>query len=300
MNYTNTELSGKQISKIGLGCVTFGREIGRSASFDMMDYAYECGITLFDTAAAYGAGSSEAIVGEWIAAHRPESDSMVVATKTLPPYDRENITESVSQSLCRLGVDTIDLLYLHRFDNSLMAPEIFATLGDLIIQGKVRMLGASNFTAEQLAMAVSLQKENDLPFFRFVQNNNNLAVTDVSDELINLCSENSISIITYSPLAAGFLTGKYKRGIQQGTRFDIIPGHKDVYFNDTANSRLEHLQMMAARTGYSPVHLALAWAMHQSYTTSVLIGGRKPAHIDQALVAMDFDAPDIIEQLTTS
>lgn len=299
MEYTNKGLTGKLISKIGLGCVTFGREIDKSASFIMMDYAHACGITFFDTASAYGAGTSEAIVGEWMATRRPISDSILVATKILPPYDPESISKSVSQSLKRLGTETIDLLYLHRWDIALQNPQAFSSLGNLIIQGKVRMLGASNFTVEQFGKAVTLQKENDFPAFRFVQNNNNLAVSDVSDDLINVCSEHDIFIVTYSPLAAGFLTGKHKLGVQSGTRFDIIPGHKDVYFNETAYRRLARLQLMAARTGYSPVHLALAWALHQPDIASVLIGGRIPAHIDQALVAMAFDAPDIFEQLET-
>ncbi|MDD4868910.1 MAG: aldo/keto reductase [Kiritimatiellae bacterium] len=297
MKYTNTELTGKFISKIGLGCVTFGREIDKAASFTMMDYAYERGITFFDTASAYGAGSSETIVGEWIAARRSISDSIIVATKILPPYDPVNISKSVSQSLKRLGNETIDVLYLHRWDINLETPELFSSLKSLMVQGKGRMFGASNFTAGQLGKAVALQKENGFPAFRFVQNNNNFAVSDVNDDLINICHENDMSLVTYSPLGAGFLTGKHEHGVQPGTRFDIIPGHKDVYFNEIAYRRLARLQQVAARTGYSPVHLALVWALHQPAVSSVLIGGRLPAQIDQALVAMDFDVPDIFEQL---
>ena len=297
MKYTNTELTGKRISNIGLGCVTFGREINKSASFIMMDYAHESGITFFDTASAYGDGNSETIVGEWIAANRRISESILVATKILPPYDPVSISESVSRSLKRLGSESIDLLYLHRWDDALKNPEVFLSLENLIVNGKVRMLGASNFTAEQFRKAVTLQKENGLHLFRFVQNNKNLAVSDVSNDLINLCSEHNTFIVTYSPLAAGFLTGKHDQGIQSGTRFDIIPGHKEIYCNESGNRRLSQLQMVAASTGYSPVHLALAWALHQPDTDSVLIGGRIPAQIDQALDAMAFNEPDIFRQL---
>jgi aryl-alcohol dehydrogenase-like predicted oxidoreductase len=297
MKYTSTEIAGKFVSKIGLGCVTFGREIDKSASFAVMDHASECGITFFDTASAYGAGSSETVVGEWMAVHRPVSDSIIVATKILPPYDPENISKAVTQSLKRLRTETIDLLYLHRWDVALETPEVFLFLRSLMVQGKVRVFGASNFTAEQLANAVALEKENGFSTFRFVQNNNNFAVSDVSYDLINVCRENDISIVTYSPLGAGFLTGKYMHGVQPGTRFDIIPGHKNIYFNETAHRRLARLQQVSARTGYSAVHLALAWALHQPAVSSVLVGGRVPAQIDQALAAMDFDSPDIYEQL---
>jgi 1-deoxyxylulose-5-phosphate synthase len=297
MKYTNSELPGKLVSKIGLGCVTFGREIDKSASFVMMDWSYSCGITFFDTASAYGNGNSEVIVGEWLAERHPVSDSILVATKILPPYDQEGISNSVTLSLKRLGTETIDLLYLHCWDMVLQKPEVLLLLDNLIVQGKVRMLGASNFTAEQLGKSVTLQKENGFSLFRFVQNNNNLAVSDVNDDLIKVCSENNILIVSYSPLAAGFLTGKHRNGVQQGTRFDIIPGHQDVYFNGKALGRLAKLQMLADSTGYSATHLALAWALHRSGVASVLIGGRNPAHIDQAMVAMAFNEPEIFEQM---
>ena len=297
MKLKETGFSGKNISKIGLGCATFGREIDKSSSFKMMDYALSCGITFFDTASAYGAGNSELIVGEWLANRRPLSESVFVATKILPPYDHESISISVSDCLKRLNIEAIDLLYLHRWDSSLLNPEVFSSLGNMVVKGRVRMLGASNFTAEQFRKAVGLQKENGFPVFRFIQNNNNLAVSDISEDLITICHEQNVSVVTYSPLAAGFLTGKHSRGVQSGTRFEIIPGLQDVYFNEKAYKRLTRLQLMADQTGYSMVHLALAWALHQPGIDSVLVGGRIQAHIDQALAALAYDEPDIFKKL---
>ena len=122
MQYTNNELTGNPISKIGLGCVTFGREIDKKASFAMMDHALSSGINLFDTASAYGSGASEIIMGEWMASRHPGSESVFTATKILPPYDQENMFKSVSNSLKHLRTNTLDLLYLHRWDPALEKP----------------------------------------------------------------------------------------------------------------------------------------------------------------------------------
>jgi Predicted oxidoreductases (related to aryl-alcohol dehydrogenases) len=252
---------------IGLGCVTFGREINEEAAFAIMDYAYSAGIRHFDTAAAYGNGASEKIVGRWLASRRPSD--ITIATKLLPPFTH------LSESLERLS--RIDILYLHRWDRNI-PPEIFN-------QGIP--IGASNFTLEQL---------ENLPF-QYIQNNHNLAVSELSPELRQHCKKNNITIVTYSPLGAGFLTGKHQQGVQPGSRFDIMPGHQQVYFNEQAQQRLRKLQEVSARTGHSLVHLALAWALHQQDVSTVLIGGRTTAHIDQALQALAFNDEKIFAEL---
>ncbi|HBJ88326.1 MAG TPA: hypothetical protein DDZ88_31620, partial [Verrucomicrobiales bacterium] len=108
----------------------------------------------------------------------------------------------------------------------------------------------------------------------------------------------SISIVTYSPLGAGFLTSKHRRGVESGSRFEIIPGHQQVYFHEAASQRLAQLEAVAKRTGHSQAHLALAWALHQPGIDIVLIGGRSPAHLDQAFAALEFDDPAILAELT--
>ena len=265
-------------SRIGLGCVTFGREIGEAASFALLDHALERGITHFDTAAAYGGGASETILGKWLASRKPAD--ITVATKILPPYDRIDITDS----LRRLGIDHIDLLYLHQWhETALKAAEALEKL-------PVRRFGASNVTLDQL---------RDLgPRFSVIQNNHNLAVSEVSDALRDYCAAHEIAIVTYSPLGAGFLTGKHQNGVQAGSRFEIIPGHQQVYFHNAAYQRLARLEAIAKRTGHSQAHLALAWALHQPGIACTLIGGRRPAHIDQAFAAFHFTEEAVFSELS--
>lgn len=265
-------------ARIGLGCVTFGREIDEAASFALLDHALERGITHFDTAAAYGGGASERILGKWLASRKPVN--ITIATKILPPYDRMDIADS----LRRLGVDHIDLLYLHQWhDTALKAADALENL-------PVRRFGASNVTLDQL---------RDLePRFSVIQNNHNLAVSEVNDKLRDYCATNDIAIVTYSPLGAGFLTGKHQSGVQAGSRFEIIPGHQQVYFHEAAYQRLARIEAIAKRTGHSQAHLALAWALHQPGIACTLIGGRTPAHIDQAFVALDFDDAAVLSELS--
>jgi aryl-alcohol dehydrogenase-like predicted oxidoreductase len=267
-----------KFSHIGLGCVTFGREIDEAASFALLDHALERGMRHFDTAAAYGGGASETILGKWLASRKPQG--ITVATKILPPYNRIDITGSMK----RLGVEQIDLLYLHQWHET--ALQLDSALDGLA----VKQLGASNFTLEQLRAAG--------PRIRVVQNNHNLAVSDVSDEFRDHCPAKDISIVTYSPLGAGFLTSKHRNGVQTGSRFEIIPGHQQVYFHESAYQRLAKLEDVAKRTGHSQAHLALAWALHQPGIDTVLVGGRSPAHLDQAFAALEFDDAAILTELT--
>lgn len=289
--------AGMRVSTIGLGCVTFGREIDEAASHALLDHAHARGVCFFDTAAAYGAGASERILGSWLASRRPAASAVSIATKMLPPYEPAHIEESVRGSLERLGVRAIDLLYLHRWDAAAESPAALAALHGLVRAGQVRMLGASNFTEAQLAAAVALQERHGFEPFRVIQNNHNLAVRDVSAPLVDFCAERGMAIVTYSPLGAGFLTSKHQRSVSPGSRFALVPGHQDVYFHEVAYRRLARLEAVAARTGHSQAHLALAWALHQPGVASVLVGGRTPAHLDQALAAQAFDDPALFAEL---
>lgn len=298
MNDIQTPPPGNKLSHIGLGCVTFGREIDPKTSFMLMDLARSRGINYFDTAAAYGAGASEAIVGEWLAARPEFADSIMISTKILPPYTAEAIRQSVEQSLMRLQVPTIDILYLHRWEPEVASGPALETLHGLVQEGKIGMLGASNFTAAQLGSALQEQSQRALTRFAVIQNNHNLAVSDVDEAVRKLCQEYGVSIVTYSPLGAGFLTGKYRKGIEAGTRFSRIPGHQDVYFHEQAFSRLERLLAVSVRTGYSAAFLAMAWALHQPGIASVLVGGRSADHLELAFSALAFDDPEIFSELS--
>ena len=289
-------LSSNSLPSLGLGCVTFGREIDRAASFAMMDHAFDRAITLFDTAAAYGGGASETIVGEWIA-DRGVRAEVLVATKVLPPYTPETIAASVTESLRRLRQPAVDLLFLHRWDESALQPQVLHALDALVQSGRVRRLGASNFSLAQLERAHRLQTEAGFARFRAYQTIHNYAVRSVDDAARALCARADIAIVGYSPLGAGFLTGKHVQGVQPGSRFDLIPGHQNVYFKDVARRRLARLQEVAARSGVPVTTLALAWALHQSPVATVLVGGRSPAHLDQALHAQTFNNPELLREL---
>ena len=288
-----------RVSEIGLGCVTFGREIDRAAAFAMMDHAIGSGVTLFDTAAAYGDGASETIVGEWLA-RRALRERVVLATKILPPYSPAAIETAVDTSLQRLGVSHVDLLFLHRWDDRVAEPATVRALDVVLRSGRVRRLGASNFSVAQLDRALDLQARLGVARFSSLQNIHNFAVRSIDAPTRDLCRERDVSIFTYSPLGAGFLTGKHVHGVQPGSRFDLIPGHQGIYFNDLAQQRLARLKAAADRSGVPMTTLALAWALWQADVATVLVGGRSPAHLDQALKARAFTALGVLRELDTA
>lgn len=286
MRYRRLGTTDLEVSSIGLGCVTFGREIDEAASFQVMDHAFELGINLFDTAEAYAAGASEQVVGNWLFS-RGRRDEVVLATKVAGSLTRERIVTSAEASLRRLQTDCIDLFQVHHWDNNAPLDETLAALDSLVTDGKVRYVGCSNYNAVQLQQALDQQSANNWPLMVSVQPNYNLVMRDIEEELIPFCTAQKVGIISYSPLGAGFLTGKYRRDgdIPAGTRFDIIPGHQNIYFNDENFRKVEKLRTEAKARGISMIQLALAWVINQPGITSVLIGGRTTAHVDQAFQA---------------
>ncbi len=277
-------------SKIGLGCVTFGREIDEETSHTLLDYALERGITFFDTAAAYADGASETIIGNWLASRCPAPERLTIATKFQAPFTPERVSSVVNESLSRLGVSALDLLYLHQWDETADSLEFLSALDRVVSDGRVKVLGVSNYKGKQLERALALQDRHGLKRFSVLQNNFNYAVRDIDSEYLSFCESEKIAVVTYSPLGAGFLTGKHRNGVEPGSRFDLIPGHQDVYFHEEAEKRLARLEALAKQSGHSQAHLALSWAMHQRGIDTVLVGARTTAHLDQALAAEKFDS----------
>ena len=291
-------IAGKPLGPLGLGCATFGREIDEAAAFALMDEAFNRGITLLDTAAAYGNGSSERMVGAWLTSRRPAG--VILATKLLPPYEPAKLEKDLEQSLERLGVASVDLLYLHQWHADVENPATLAVLAGWLRHGRVRELGASNFRSSQLARALSDQRGAGLASFAVIQTNHNFAVSDLDPAMQERCAAEGIAVVTYSPLGAGFLTGKHRGGVAAGSRFAISPGHQAVYFQPEAWRRLEILEAVAGRHGLPPAHLALAWAMHSRPTDCVLIGGRSLAHLDQAFAAHALNDPALFAELESA
>ncbi len=308
--------SGVLVSRLGLGCATFGREIDEAGSFKIMDAALESGITLFDTAESYGGGqarqhrrdrlgiedvrevsgemhSSEKILGRWMKCRGVRSQ-VTIQTKVSANKSRQEVQQALEGSLRRLQTDYVDLYMFHKYDPEVPLEEGLAALDRGEKAGRIGCSGCSNFSAGQLSEALGLSRRKGLPRLGVVQPIYNLACREIETDLLSLCQRQQVGVVTYSPLGAGFLAGKYAADqgkIPQGTRFDVIPGHVDVYFHQRSFRVVEQLRRMAARTGLSMVQLAMGWVLNREGVDSVLIGARHTGHLDNALRAMGMDFP---------
>lgn len=308
--------TGAEVSRLGLGCATFGREIDEATSFRLMDYAITHGISLFDTAEAYGGGqardyrrsqlqiddvrevsdeqhSSEKIIGRWLraTAHRKE---IFLVSKVTTNFSRRHVLEALQVSLERLQTDHLDLYLFHNFDQSTPLEEALEAMQEVRRAGLTRFVGCSNFTADQTRDALALGARHGSRV-DVVQAVCNLASRDAAKELLPLCSQEEIGFLAYSPLAAGFLTGKYSadwRQIPPGSRFHVIPSHADIYFNERSFQALRDLQAMEKSTGIPAVQLAAAWVLAHPAITSVLCGARDVGHLENALSAMSIRLAD--------
>jgi len=288
MEYRALGTSTLQVSAIGLGCVTFGREIDRPASFAILDRAIERGITLLDTAANYGDGASETVLGSWLR-DRGLRKHIILATKVAPPLTQANISATAEASLRRLGCETVDLLQVHSWDAGTPLEETLDALDTLVRQGKTRFLGCSNFSCAQFSAALERQRSRHVSAFVSSQSIYNLVHREIEQDLLPFCQAQGLGMITYSPLGAGFLTGKHKRGnsAPAGSRFDVKPGHTRIYYTEEGFATVEALAALAARLNHSMVQLALHWVLTRPEPTSVLVGARDPAQVDQAFAARE-------------
>jgi aryl-alcohol dehydrogenase-like predicted oxidoreductase len=292
-------------SRIGLGCVTFGREIDQAESFTILDHAVDCGINLLDTAEAYGGGqsrrarrdqtgidqplektdelhSSELILGQWFKS-RGLRDKVILQTKVLPPLSKQRILDSIDASLARLRTDYIDLFMFHAFDQQTPISQSIEAMEIAVRAGKVRFVGCSNFSADQVRLCGNAT-------LKIAQLNYNLTVRDAEESLMPFCQREGIGIQTYSPLGAGFLTGKYDRRAASppcGSRFDLLPAHRDIYFHEDNFELVNRLSRLAAREGISAANIALAWVLKHRIVDCVLVGARTRGHIDQAVESLN-------------
>lgn len=282
-----------RLSKIGLGCVTFGREIDESQSFAIMDYAAEHGISVFDTAEAYGGGASEKIIGNWLRS-RGMAGRIAVVTKVFKKLTKERIREAVSGSRDRLGLDTIDAYLLHFFDETTPLEESLEGLAMAAENGSIRVAGCSNFTAEQLNRALDLSEQKGLIRLRMIQPAYNLAARDIEDGMLKDAAERDVAVMTYSPLGAGFLSGKYsadRETIPKGSRFDVIPGHQDIYFKPENFRIVEKLRAKSEATGLSMSRLAMGWVMANPQISTVLVGARSVEQVAAAVEVLNDSLP---------
>jgi aryl-alcohol dehydrogenase-like predicted oxidoreductase len=302
--------SGTAITRVILGCgnfggigsspAFFGRGTPKDEAFRLMDAAWDRGITTFDTADAYGGGRSETFIGEWLTTKSADvRDRIVIATKTYNPMDegddhglgRMRIRRQLETSLCRLGVERVALYLAHDFDPETPQEETLQGFADLVQAGKVGAIGASNFTGEQLAEAVEIAELEGLPRYEWVQNGFSLLDQGDRESVFPVCREHGLGYTPFSPLAGGWLTGKYRRGepAPAGSRMTLRPEPYAGYSSDRVFDALEALERVARDRGVSMAALALAWALHQPELTAVVIGPNRADHLDPAFEALEID-----------
>jgi aryl-alcohol dehydrogenase-like predicted oxidoreductase len=282
--------SALTVSRIALGCGNFGgigsapeffgQGLSEDQALELMDAAWESGITHFDTADAYGGGRSELSIGRWIRSRgvRPQ-----LTTKTYNPMqagaDRglrpERIARQLRMSLERLGVDHVELYLAHEFDPEVPLPASFGVFDQAQAEGTIRAYGVSNFDAPQLAAALAAGAP------QAIQNSYSLLARQDEQDLLALCAEREVAYLAFSPLAGGWLTGKYRRGEQfpSGSRMSQRPEPYRGLVTGQTFEALARLQAMASSRGISMAGLALAWLLADERVTQIVIGPGRPEHL---------------------
>jgi aryl-alcohol dehydrogenase-like predicted oxidoreductase len=308
MEYVNLGRSGLKVSRICLGCWSFGNAAEWMLEIDearpIIEKAIDLGVNFFDTANAYSRGRSEEILGEIIKGRR---DDLVVATKVyFPMSDRPNdrglsrlhIMRQIDGSLKRLGTDHVDLYQIHRWDYETPVEETIRTLDDLVRMGKTLYVGASSMYAWQFSKALWTSDRLGLTRFISMQNHYNLCYREEEREMIPLCRDQGIGLIPWSPLARGFLTGKYKREVTPNSiRYRTDPNLAERFFKPEDFDVLEEVLRVADEKDATPSQIALAWLFHKGVTAPV-IGATKVQHVEEAVEALSVRLePDDIRRL---
>jgi aryl-alcohol dehydrogenase-like predicted oxidoreductase len=271
MEQTRLGDSSVSVSRVGLGTNNFGRKLDRAQTEQVVDAALDAGLTFVDTADGYGGGDSERFIGEILAGRR---DRAVIATKFGYRDERGGsaayVAIAIDESLERLQTDYVDLYYYHRPDGLTPIAETLGALHELVAQGKVRAIGCSNFTAEQLAEAERVADELGTAHFVSLQNRYSLLERGAEDDVLPLCERYGVGFVPYFPLASGLLTGKYRRGEAppEGSRLADRPDD----LTDEAFDRLERLEGWARDHGHRLLELAIAYAASQPAVASVIAG----------------------------
>ena len=236
--------------------------------------------------------SSEKVIGRWLKSSRNRS-RVVLQTKVTTDFTRQHIQDALDASLTRLQTDWIDLYLFHSFDAKTPLEEGLEALTRAVEQGKIRVAGCSNFSAVQVQESLEISNKQGLQRFEEVQPSYSLVERSIESHLLPLCTQEQIGVVSYSPLGAGFLSGKYERSsIPKGSRFDVIPGHVDIYFKDHKFGIVQRLREKSNETGHSMVRLAMGWVLRKQGITSVLVGASRSDHLENAIEALEMDFPD--------
>ena len=289
--------SGKTIPRIALGCGNFGG-IGSAPAFfgqglsdeqamELMDAAWAMGITHFDTADAYGGGRSELAIGRWMSTRRVRP---TITTKTFNPMadgadyglDPERIARQLDSSLDRLGVDHVELYLAHDFDPGTPVQETIDALESVMAMGEIGAYGVSNFDAAQLETAIEAGNP------QAIQNNHSLLERGDEADVLPLCAERGVAYAVFSPLAGGWLTGKYRRGehFPGGSRMTQRPEPYEKLLNDRTFDALDQLGALGRERNMSMAGVALAWLLADERIAQVVIGPGRPEHLQPVAEAL--------------
>jgi len=310
MRYRNLGATGLKVSSICLGAMTFGDPgkgfmtgvaCDEKTSFAILDRALAAGVNFIDTANVYALGLSEEILGRWLKA-RGGRDKLVLATKfrmmmSEAPNDRggsrAHILAQVDASLKRLQTDWIDLYQMHAQDRSTPLEETLSTLDNLVKQGKVRYLGCSNFTGTRLVESLWVSDRRGYERFVCLQPQYSLIFRQVEMELLPACRRHGLGVICWSPLARGFLSGKYhrKQPLPAGSRLAAWHDTWKLVDRERNWDTLEQLVSLSRELSTTPARLALSWVLHQAGVTSVIIGARSVEQLEDNLGAEDLAVP---------
>jgi len=303
MQYTKLGNTGITVSRICLGCMSYGdgkwREwtVGADEARDHFAAALDAGVNFFDTADVYSAGVSEEITGRWLG-EMASRDDIVLATKVHGPMgsgpnrrglSRKHILEACDNSLRRLRTDFIDLYQIHRWDFSTPIEETLDALDTLVRAGKVRYLGASSMAAWQFSKALYVAKEHGWHRFVAMQNHYNLIYREEEREMIPLCVDQGVGVIPWSPLARGFLEGDRtrERGAGPTKRAQTDEMQKSMYFRDNDFEIATVAQKAAKEHGVTPTQIACAWILQAPGVTAPIVGATKTHHLQQIFEAAD-------------
>jgi aryl-alcohol dehydrogenase-like predicted oxidoreductase len=298
MEYVRLGSSGLEVSRIGLGMMSYGDPslqpwaLREDEAEPIVRCAVEAGVTLFDTADMYSAGAGEEITGRLLAKMFAHRDDYVLATKVYYPtgpgpndqgLSRKHLLSAIDASLRRLGTDYIDLYQLHRFDSCTPVEETVQALDDLVRAGKVRYVGASAMYAWQFAKLQHCARANGSAEFVSMQNRYNLVNREDERELIPMCLDMGVGMLPYSPLARGLLAGTRERsGERHTTRATTASADRPNDFDVQ-----DALRDVARRLGLSPARVALAWLLDKPGICGPIVGATAGSHIEDAIAAID-------------
>jgi len=300
MEYVNLGKTGLKVSRLCLGCMTYGSSKWRDWVLDeepsrpFIKRALEAGINFFDTANMYSDGASEEVVGRALRdfANR---DEVVLATKVFNRMrkdpngrglSRKAILTEIDHSLKRLGTDYVDLYQIHRWDYDTPIEETMEALNDIVKSGKARYIGASSMFAWQFAKSLYTCDLNGWPRFVSMQNHYNLIYREEEREMLPLCREEGIGVIPWSPLARGFLAGNRNKQGGETSRSKTDEYAKQMYYQADDFAVADRLSEVAQARGLPNMQIALAWVLSNPDVTAPIIGASKPNHLDDALAAL--------------